>query len=125
MTTTGAEQDIPPVDDSPPSDEASARIDRLLDAIELIKADRRVEACMILRELIHDDGNFEEAWLWMAVAVDSRALYRIRESEMQLEQRRMRMRFYRDLAFGSMWTLVLVLLWAMFFAIATMTPMPT
>jgi len=145
-----ADEDSPQeaeTDSAPPSEEDSARIDRLLDAIELIKADRRVEACEILRELIHEDGNFEEAWLWMAVAVDSLdqsslcldnvlrvnpnngnaagALYRIREPEMLLEQRRIRMRFYRDLAFGSMWTLVLLLLWAMFFAIATMTPMPT
>jgi hypothetical protein len=146
MTTAGAQQDVPPQADSPP-DEAAARIDRLLDAIELIKADRRAEACAVLRELIHEDGNFEEAWLWMAVAVDSLdqsslcldnvlrvnpkngkaagALYRIREPELLLEQRRARMRFYRDLAFGSMWALVLLLLWAMFFALAAMTPMPT
>src|SRR5512145_2200314 len=47
------------------------RIDRLMDAIELVKADRRPEAVGILRELIHIDNDFEDAWLWMSVAVDS------------------------------------------------------
>ncbi|MCU0497695.1 MAG: hypothetical protein MUF87_10120 [Anaerolineae bacterium] len=110
------------------------RIDRLLDAIELIKLDRREEARSLLRQLIQEDGDFEDAWLWMSVAVDSidqssvcldnvlrvnprnthaaGALYRLRESEMQMEQRRNRYRFYRDLAFIALWLLIFGVLFA-------------
>lgn len=108
------------------------RIDRLLDAIELVKADRREEARILLRELIREDSNFEEAWLWMSLAVDSLdqssvcldnvlrvnprnmqaagALYRLRESELAMEKRRDQYRFYRDLATVLLWLLSLGLM---------------
>lgn len=108
------------------------RIDRLLDAIELVKADRREEARILLRELIREDSNFEEAWLWMSLAVDSLdqssvcldnvlrvnprnmqaagALYRLRESELAMEKRRDHYRFYRDLATVLLWLLSLGLM---------------
>src|SRR6185436_12316762 len=108
--------------------EATAeRIDRLMDAIELVKEDRREEAVQMLRVLIGEDNNFEDAWLWMSVAVDSldqssicldnvlrvnpqnseaaSALHRIRGPEMLFERQRGRLRFYRDLALGAMWVL--------------------
>ncbi|MBC8099331.1 MAG: hypothetical protein H7Y11_07800 [Armatimonadetes bacterium] len=108
------------------------RIDRLLDAIDLVKHDRREDARAALRELIAEDSNFEDAWLWMSVAVDSLdqstvcldnvlrvnprnwraagALYRLRETELQMERRRNRLRFSRDLALGLLWLLVFVLI---------------
>jgi hypothetical protein len=114
---------------------AAHRIDRLMDAIDLIKEDRREEARRLLRQLIQEDNDFEDAWMWMSVAVDSLdqsslcldnvlrvnpdnsgaagALYRIRKPEILEERRRGRIRLYRDLAFGAMWLLVLVLLYAM------------
>jgi hypothetical protein len=117
-------------------DEAAARIDRLLDAIDLVKADRRGEARHLLRDLIREDANFEDAWLWMAVAVDSLdqssicldnvlrvnpnnveaagALYRIRIPEMEMEKRRGRLRFFRDTAQSVMWIVILFLLAAAF-----------
>lgn len=117
--------------------ERTAHIDRLMDAIELVKADRRPEAVNILRELIHADNDFEDAWLWMSVAVDSldqssicldnvlrvnpangeaaSALFRIRSPEMELEKRRGRLRIYRDLALVGMWLLVLGLLYTLLF----------
>lgn len=113
---------------------AAERIDRLLDAIELVKANRRREARDLLRDLIQEDNDFEDAWLWMSVAVDSLdqsslcldnvlrvnpknseaagALYRIRIPEMEMEKRRTRLRFYRDLAFMTMWLLIFVSLFA-------------
>ena len=113
----------------------ATQIDRLMDAVELVKADRREEARRLLRELIQEDNNFEDAWLWMSVAVDSLdqsslcldnvlrvnpgnseaagALYRIRKPEILEEKRRARIRFYRDLSLGLMWMLVIVLLYAM------------
>jgi len=116
----------------------TSRIDRLLDAIDLVKDDRREEARSVLRELIHEDSNFEDAWLWMSVAVDSLdqssvcldnvlrvnprnneaagALQRIRAAELMLEKRRARLRLWRDLAFASMWLLVVLLLYAMLFS---------
>jgi hypothetical protein len=115
-------------------DQAAARIDRLLDAIELVKANRRREARDLLRELIQEDNDFEDAWLWMSVAVDSLdqssicldnvlrvnpknseaagALYRIRIPEMEMEKRRTRLRFYRDLSFMAMWLLIFFALFA-------------
>jgi hypothetical protein len=111
------------------------RIDRLLDAVELVKHDRREEARVLLRQLIHEDGNFEDAWLWMSVAVDSLdqssvcldnvlrvnpsnryaagALYRIREIEMRVQRRRARLLFYRDTAYIGMWVIILTLLFVM------------
>lgn len=120
------------------TEQEANRIDRLIDAIELVKHDRRDEACHLLRQLIREDNDFEAAWLWMAVAVDSLdqssicldnvlrvnpqnseaagALYRIRGPEMLLEKQRARLRLYRDLAFAGMWLLVVVLLYAMLFS---------
>jgi hypothetical protein len=114
------------------SDKTETKIDRLLDAIDLIKDDQREEARQILRTVIRDDGNFEDAWLWMSVAVDSidqsticldnvlrinpanmqaaGALHRLRESEMQMERRRERLRSRRNLSFALMWILTVVLL---------------
>jgi hypothetical protein len=115
----------------------AARIDSLFDAIDLVKANRREEAQAILRRLINEDGDFEEAWLWLSVAVDSLdqssvcldnvlrinphnasaagALYRIRLPEMAFDKRRTRLRFFRDLALSSMWFLVMFLLYQMLF----------
>lgn len=116
------------------TEDAAARIDRLLDAIELVKANRRREARELLRDLIQEDNDFEDAWLWMSVAVDSLdqssicldnvlrvnpknseaagALYRIRIPEIEMERRRTRLRFYRDLAFMSMWLIIMISLFA-------------
>ena len=118
------------------------RIDRLLDAVELVKLNRRSEARHLLRGLIREDNNFEDAWLWMSVAVDSLdqssicldnvlrvnpknadaagALYRIRIPEMEMEQRRSRLRFYRDLSLTSMWIVITALLTAAFFTISSL-----
>lgn len=116
------------------------RIDRLIDAIDLVKQERREEALQVLRQLIREDNDFEAAWLWMSVTVDSLdqssicldnvlrvnpgnaeaagALHRIRVEEMLLEKRRGRLRFYRDLTLAAMWTLVVGLLYAMLFSFA-------
>lgn len=116
----------------------SARIDRLLDAIELVKDERREEALQLLRQLVHDYNDFEEAWLWMSVVVESldlssicldnvlrvnpdnayaaAALYRIREQELGIQQKRSRYSFYRDLAFIGLWVLIMLLLYSMLFA---------
>ncbi len=116
----------------------NSRIDRLLDAIELIKVDHKDEAAALLRELIRENGNFEDAWLWMSVAVSSMdqsvicldnvlrvnpgnaaaasALYRLRESEIKMEKKRANLRFYRDLALGLFWILVVMLLYGIMFS---------
>ncbi len=121
--------------------EAASRIDRLMDAIDLVKNDQRREAINILRELIREDNDFEDAWLWMSVAVESLdqssicldnvlrvnpknynaagALHRIRTPEMEMEKRRGRIRIYRDLAFGGMWLLVVVLLYTLLITFLT------
>jgi tetratricopeptide (TPR) repeat protein len=114
-----------------------SRIDRLLDAIDLIKEDKRQEAYDILRSLIAEDGNFEHAWLWMAVVVKSLdqaivcldnvlrvnpnntsaagALYRLRETEMLMEKRREQLRNARNLSLISLWVLTVALLYVMLF----------
>lgn len=113
---------------------AARRIDRLLDAIELVKDHRPEEALPILRQLIQEDHNFEEAWLWMSVAVPSAdqsiicldnvlrinpdnwqasgALYRLLESELLVEKERNRLRTNRDMALAFMWLLVISILGA-------------
>lgn len=120
--------------------EGTSRIDRLLDAIELIESDRRDSACDVLRQLIREDGDFEDAWLWMSVAVDSLdqstlcldnvlrinpsnlhaagALYRLRESEMLMEHKRASLRMWRDLSFSMLWFLIIFLSFAVMFAYA-------
>lgn len=126
------------------SEERANRIDRLLDAIELVKEDRREEAQQVLRGLIAEDGDFEDAWLWMSVAVDSLdqssvcldnvlrvnpsnfhaagALYRIRERDIRMQKRLARMQFNRDVSFVVFWVLILGLLFVMtmaFFGLVT------
>jgi hypothetical protein len=118
--------------------EADSRIDRLLDAIDFIKADQREEGLRLLRELIREDNDFEDAWLWMSVAVESldqaalcldnvlrinpenaaaaEALHRIRQPEMLVQKQRWRARFYRDFSLACMWLLVLLLLFSMLYA---------
>jgi hypothetical protein len=120
---------------------AADRVDRLMDAIDLLKEDRRQEAIHILRGLIREDNDFEDAWLWMSVAVDSldqssiclenvlrinrehaeaaSALFRLRGPEMLMEKQRGRIRMWRDLSIALMWLLVIVLLYAMLFAFLT------
>lgn len=116
------------------------RIDRLLDAIELVQMDRRDEARALLRALIHDYNDFEHAWLWLSVAVDSLdqstlcldnvlrvnpnnaeaagALYRLRETEIRVEQRRARLRMWRDTSLGIFWLLFMILMFAVLITFA-------
>lgn len=111
------------------------KVDRLLDAIELIKADRRTEAMPILRTIIREDSNFEDAWLWMSVAVDeidqsiicldnvlrinpdnldaSTALYHLRQADLRVEKKRARLRQYRDLSITGLWILIAMVLLAL------------
>lgn len=116
------------------SDAPASRIDRLLDAIELVQAGRRTDALPLLRSLIREDKDFEEAWLWMSVAVDTvdqsavcldnvlrinplniaatSALFRLREQEMRSEAHRARIRGNRDMALSLLYGLTLFLLFA-------------
>jgi hypothetical protein len=102
---------------------------RLLDAIELLNAERREEARATLRALIQEDANFEDAWLWMSVAVDTldqatvclenvlrinpgntraaEALLRLRGPDMAFNRRRERLRDWRDAATGLFWMLLI------------------
>lgn len=120
------------------------RIDKLLDAIDYVKSNQRDHARPLLRELIREDNDSEHAWLWMSVAVDSLdqssicldnvlrvnprnaeaagALYRIRIPEMQMRDRRARLRTVRDFALGALWAIIaFVLFTAMvsFFSLAS------
>lgn len=126
------------------TDDPQARIDRLLDAIELVKANQREEARQVLRGIIRDDNDCEEAWLWMAVVVDTLdqsavcldnvlrvnpdnvqaagALYRLREKEILMEFRRERLRERRNVALGGMWLLVVFLLNAMWLTLLVFHP---
>ena len=114
------------------------RIDRLLDAIELIKSNQIQDARALLRSIIQEDSNSEDAWLWMSVVVDSLdqsivcldnvlrinpnnwqaagALHRLRESELLMQKRRSQLRFYRDLSYLGM--VILVFFWLMSFILA-------
>ncbi|MDZ4771173.1 MAG: hypothetical protein SGJ24_18790 [Chloroflexota bacterium] len=109
----------------------AARIDKLLDAIELVKADQRDAARHLLRDLIRDDSDFEHAWLWMSVSVDTldqsavcldnvlrinpnngdaaSAYYRISIPEIQMHARRARLRLVRDLASIGLWGMVVMM----------------
>ena len=130
--------------DSEGEGEGEHRIDRLLDAIELVKADKRAEALPLLRSLIHDNSDFEDAWLWMSVAVDSldqaiicldnvlrinpdnanaaAALYRLQLKEFAGQQKRAQLRSYRDMCLVLLWILILVLMFAILFT-SSMTAM--
>jgi hypothetical protein len=125
------------------SEARQARIDRLIDAIELVKTDKREEARAILRDLIREDANFEDAWLWMSVAVDSLdqasicldnalrinpknyaaagALYHLRIPQLEMEQRRSRLRMVRDISLTLMWVLVLFVLFSGMCSIVNLT----
>lgn len=114
-----------------------SRVERLLDAIDLVKEDRRDEARAILRELIRQDGDFAEAWLWMSVAVDSLdqaaislenvlrvnphhfeaagALYHLRRRDVTMERRRTRLRLWRDAVTMLFWVLVMGILFVVVF----------
>lgn len=116
----------------------ASHIDQLLDAIDLIHEDKREEARLILRQLIQENPNFEDAWLWMSLAVDSvdkssvcldnvlrinphnvqasGALFRLREAEMRSEANRARLRSYRDFSTLSLWILTIFLLFAVLFS---------
>jgi len=117
------------------------KIDRLLDAIDLVKADKRAEALPILRGLIREDGNFEDAWLWMSLAVDemdqsiicldnvlrinpdnvqaSTALYHLQQAEYAAYQKRSQIRRYRDFAAVALWLLIGGLLFATILTMAS------
>lgn len=116
------------------SEEGNHKIDRLLDAIELVKADKRLEATPLLRQLIQEDSNFEDAWLWMSVAVENidqtiicldnvlrinpknanaaTALYRLHQVEAAAERERQRLRQLRDWAFMAFWALIVFIILA-------------
>lgn len=124
--------------------DSAGRIDQLMDAIDLIRDDRRADACALLRDLIRADGNFEEAWLWMSVAVDhldqaavcldnvlrinprnvnaAEALYRIRVRDLAMERRRQRLRSARDFTFAAFWLLVMAVLCAVMTSGSTQFP---
>ncbi len=118
-------------------DEGAPPVERLLDAIDLIEAGRKAEARPILRGLIRENSDFEDAWLWMSVAVDSvdqsivslenvlrinpsntraaEALYRLRQRDLLSERRRSRLEFIRDTARALFWLVVMTLLFAVLF----------
>jgi tetratricopeptide (TPR) repeat protein len=119
-------------------------IDRLLDAIELIQLNRRDEALHLLREIIREDNDFEDAWLWMSVVVGTLdqssicldnvlrinpnnglaagALYRLRASEIAREERRRRYKLWRDTAFALMWLVTILSLFAVMISSVLILP---
>lgn len=124
-----------------PDEQFADRLDRLLDAIDLIKSGQRQAALPLLRDLIREDHNFEDAWLWMSVAVDnidqsiicldnvlrinpdnlqaSGALYRLREAELASENYRARLRFFRDLYLLGLWLLAIAIVVAILITYST------
>ncbi|MAU09091.1 MAG: hypothetical protein CL607_04660 [Anaerolineaceae bacterium] len=94
------------------------QIDRLLDAVEHIRAGQQHLARPLLQQLIREDSDFEDAWLWMSVAVDevdqtvvcldnvlrinpkndhaALALARLQAEDMVDEKQRRRLRSLRD-----------------------------
>lgn len=117
---------------------ATDRLDRLLDAIEYIKSNKSEKARTLLQSIIHENSDYEDAWLWMSVAVDNLdqsivcldnvlrinpnnwqaagALHRLRESELLMQKRRSRLRFYRDLSYLGM--MLLAFFWLLTYLIA-------
>ena len=97
--------------------------------------------CRILRGLIREDGNFEDAWLWMSLAVDemdqsiicldnvlrinpdnvqaSTALYHLQQAEYAAYQKRSQIRRYRDFAAVALWLLIGGLLFATILTMAS------
>lgn len=122
-------------------DKQEHKIDRLLDAIDLVKADDRAAALPILRDLIREDSNFEDAWLWMSLAVDemdqsiicldnvlrinpdnaqaSTALYHLQQAEYAAYQKRSQIRRYRDFSAVALWLLIGGLLFATVLTLAS------
>lgn len=110
------------------------QVERLFDAIEHLKADRRADARGVLREIIAENSDFEDAWLWMSLAVDTldqsavcldnalrvnpsnaraaAALSALREGDLVLSVRRGRYKLFHDLSLTSLWLLVVVSLCA-------------
>ncbi len=104
------------------------QIDRLLDAVDHIREGDRQAARPILQQLIRDDSDFEDAWLWMSVAVEHvdqsmvclenvlrvnprnvyaiNALARLRANDMMEERQRNRLQWLRDSFLGLFWLLV-------------------
>jgi predicted Zn-dependent protease len=117
------------------------RFHRLLDAQELVELGKRAEALAILRTLIREDKDFEEAWLWMSVVAETvdqsvvcldnvlrinpknqyalGALYKLREGEMKSEMHRAKIRSQRDMSLGGVWLLSFILLFAILFSAFT------
>ena len=115
---------------------ADSRIDRLLDAIDLVKEDRIDEARDLLRTLVHEDNDFEAAWLWLSLTVDSLdqsslcldnvlrinpsndraalALARLQAEDMVDEKQRRRLRSLRDGFLMLFWLLAGGILLALF-----------
>lgn len=126
------------------SDAKNRLLDKLLDAVELVKLNQHDKANELLREIIREDSDFEYAWLWMSVTVESLdqssvcldnvlrvnptnhyaagALSRIREPERNMQRRRGRVQFYRDVAFFLMWGFIIVLLYVMLVTIVGAPP---
>lgn len=115
---------------------AASRTERLFDAIDMIESGRRQQALPLLRSLIQENSNDENAWLWMSVAVENidqsvvcldnvlrinpknsvaaAALYNLRKREIASEQAREKLRARRNLAFTGLWMLIFVLMFAIF-----------
>lgn len=124
------------------ADRTASRRERLFDAIDLIENGGRQRALPLLRSLIQENGDDEDAWLWMSVAVDdidqsivcldnvlrinpnnsvaAAALYTLRKREIASEQQREKLRSRRNLAFSGLWLLVFALLIAIFFTSSAM-----
>lgn len=109
-------------------DQAASRTGRLFDAIDYIESGQRQQALPLLRSLIQENSNDEDAWLWMSVAVESMdqsvvcldnvlrinpenpiaaaALYNLRKREIASEQQRDQLRARRNIAFTGLWLLI-------------------
>ncbi len=116
----------------PSMSEHTQRIDKLIDAIEFVKLNQHEKARELLRELIRENNDFEDAWLWLSVVVETLdqssicldnvlrinpnnayaagALYRIRKTDLLMEKRRSRLRGFRDMSLTLLWVFFLILL---------------